>query len=306
MTWEAVPNATGVPRLRARGWRKACWTVSTTAFTDTGATGTAEAVPTSPAPWSVKNLFELKNARNVVIEANIFENHWKESQPGYAIVFTRATPTAAVPGAWWSTFASSQPGAERLRRHQSPRLRQRQPVAADRRHHDPPEPLHWAVDLARRNGWFILIGDEPRDVVSSTTPSTPTAHRAQRVRRHGDGPSRDSRLPNGRQRRATPAYGINGSFFSLRQRHPQRVLPRRGLHRELSRRRFGVTVSGRQSVCRVFDDRCANIVVADYTVREGSLLKRAAPDGGDIGVDYPALEARVATVGAGINPWPSC
>ena len=46
----------------------------------------------SPRPagtvWSVKNIFELKNARNVVVENNIFENHWKESQPGYAIVLT--------------------------------------------------------------------------------------------------------------------------------------------------------------------------------------------------------------------------
>ena len=42
-----------------------------------------------PAPlWSVKNIFELKNARNVVVENNIFENHWKESQPGFAIVLT--------------------------------------------------------------------------------------------------------------------------------------------------------------------------------------------------------------------------
>ena len=33
---------------------------------------------------------------------------------------------------------------------------------------------------------------------------------------------------------------------------------------------------------------------SDFTVREGSLLKGAAADGRDIGVDYPALAARVA------------
>ena len=40
---------------------------------------------------------------------------------------------------------------------------------------------------------------------------------------------------------------------------------------------------------------------SDYTVREGSPLKRAAPDGLDIGVDYPTLAARVAQVVVGRN-----
>jgi hypothetical protein len=38
--------------------------------------------------WSVKNLFELKNARRVKVSGNRFENGWAQSQRGYAIVFT--------------------------------------------------------------------------------------------------------------------------------------------------------------------------------------------------------------------------
>ena len=38
--------------------------------------------------WNVKNIFELKSARNVLVENNILENHWKEGQPGFAIVLT--------------------------------------------------------------------------------------------------------------------------------------------------------------------------------------------------------------------------
>jgi hypothetical protein len=51
-------------------------------------------VPLTPLPgstlnhWSVKNLFELKNARNVVIDGNLFENSWTDGQIGYAILFT--------------------------------------------------------------------------------------------------------------------------------------------------------------------------------------------------------------------------
>ena len=36
--------------------------------------------------WSVKNLFELKNAQRVLVEANIFENNWADAQTGFAVV----------------------------------------------------------------------------------------------------------------------------------------------------------------------------------------------------------------------------
>jgi hypothetical protein len=38
--------------------------------------------------WSVKNLFELKNAQRVLIDSNVFEYNWAESQNGFAILFT--------------------------------------------------------------------------------------------------------------------------------------------------------------------------------------------------------------------------
>lgn len=38
--------------------------------------------------YSVKNLFEIKNGRRVVVEGNIFENNWASSQTGFAILFT--------------------------------------------------------------------------------------------------------------------------------------------------------------------------------------------------------------------------
>ena len=48
----------------------------------------------------VKNLFELKNAKNVVAQYNIFENHWSHAQSGYAIVFTVRNQSGS---ASWST-----------------------------------------------------------------------------------------------------------------------------------------------------------------------------------------------------------
>lgn len=44
--------------------------------------------------WTVKNLFELKNARRVLINGNIFENNWYHAQRGEGIVFTVRTTQA--------------------------------------------------------------------------------------------------------------------------------------------------------------------------------------------------------------------
>jgi cellulose synthase/poly-beta-1,6-N-acetylglucosamine synthase-like glycosyltransferase len=52
------------------------------------------------AEWSVKNLFELKNARRVVIDGNLFEYNWPHAQNGFAILFTVRNQDGRAP---WST-----------------------------------------------------------------------------------------------------------------------------------------------------------------------------------------------------------
>lgn len=47
--------------------------------------------------WSVKNLFELKNADRVWIQGNIFENNWSDAQNGFAILFTPRTEAGSCP-----------------------------------------------------------------------------------------------------------------------------------------------------------------------------------------------------------------
>jgi hypothetical protein len=49
--------------------------------------------------WSVKNIFELKNARRVVIDGNVFEYTWLDAQVGFAILFTPRNQDGASP---WS------------------------------------------------------------------------------------------------------------------------------------------------------------------------------------------------------------
>ena len=49
--------------------------------------------------WTVKNLFELKNARRVLVEGNLFENNWVDGQAGVAILMTPRNQDGTAP---WS------------------------------------------------------------------------------------------------------------------------------------------------------------------------------------------------------------
>jgi hypothetical protein len=49
--------------------------------------------------WSVKNLFELKHAQRVLVEGNVFENHWPDAQDGFAIIWMSTNQDGTAP---WS------------------------------------------------------------------------------------------------------------------------------------------------------------------------------------------------------------
>lgn len=49
--------------------------------------------------WSIKNLLELKNARRVLIDGNLFEHNWPQAQNGFSILFTVRNQNGSAP---WS------------------------------------------------------------------------------------------------------------------------------------------------------------------------------------------------------------
>jgi hypothetical protein len=57
------------------------------------------------SPWTVKNLFELKNAQRVVVDRNLFENNWAAAQVGYAILLKSVNQDGAAP---WSVVQHVQ------------------------------------------------------------------------------------------------------------------------------------------------------------------------------------------------------
>lgn len=78
--WVYVRNPAGVTQY---------WIATGTTFVHNSTTGGKNGTPPAAATmWSVKNLFELKNARRVRVDSNLFENNWLAAQPGYAVLFT--------------------------------------------------------------------------------------------------------------------------------------------------------------------------------------------------------------------------
>jgi hypothetical protein len=203
---------------RTSGAQALYWTVRATEFVDTGIAGTSEAVPTSVGTvWTVKNLFELKNASHVVVEENIFENHWKEAQPGYAIVLTPRNSNGAC--TWcvvehvrleWNVVRNVGAGINLLGYDAATRpTRQandivfRQNVFTD------------VTTTLGGNGWFMQVGDEPRAL--TVEHNTIDANGGSLIYVYG-GTSTDPREVYGLQMIANAArhgsYGMNGAYFS--------------------------------------------------------------------------------------------
>ena len=250
--------------------------------------------------WTVKNLFELKNARNVLVEANIFQNHWKHAQAGYAIVYTPRN-TGTCP---WCVV-------ERVTFERN--LVRNVAAGINILGYDSPEPTAQANTLTFRqnlfydvrkslggNAWFMIIGDEPRDITieNNTIDSDGTTV----VNVYG-GTSANPRevfgfsMSNNAARHGS--YGMGGSFFSfgngiLNAYYPGRIFATNYLAGALaSRYPAGTLVSG------LFQDQFTDPAARDYTVKPESLLHHGGTDGKDIGVDFPALMAAVAGVEAG-------
>ena len=98
--WDAPIGAAAyrVYRSGPSGWTM--WRTTTTRFTDTGSGGSASNPTDRATVWTVKNLFELKNARNVTFEGNVLERNWLAAQSGYAILLQPANQDGRAP---WTT-----------------------------------------------------------------------------------------------------------------------------------------------------------------------------------------------------------
>jgi len=101
------------------------------------------------AAWSVKNLFELKNARRVLIDGNLFEHNWPAGQNGFAILFTVRNQDGGAP---WSVVEDVTFTNNVVRQVSS---------AINILGHDDANPSGPARRIAIRNNLFDEIGKPP-------------------------------------------------------------------------------------------------------------------------------------------------
>jgi hypothetical protein len=142
------------------------WTVTAPTFTDTGAAGKSGTPPTAGTRWSVKNIFELKNARRVRIEYNLFENNWVAGQPGYAILFTPRNQGGGCP---WCVIEQVEfnhnivrnvSGGFNIAGYDSNGVTQQSNTLTIQ------DNLVYGVSTTLGgSGWAALVGEAPRDLV---------------------------------------------------------------------------------------------------------------------------------------------
>ena len=129
--------------------------------------------------WTVKNIFELKNARRVRVHGNIFEHNWVNAQPGYAIVFTPRNSSGQNP---WVVVEDVEFSGNVLRRSsagfnllgydnsaqsgQLARIR-----ITDNLFYEIATPL-----VGGGSGIFAQIGGEPRDITFDHNTVLQTGH----------------------------------------------------------------------------------------------------------------------------------
>jgi hypothetical protein len=217
ITWTAVTDATEYQIYgRTPGGASQYWSVAGTSFTDTGAPGKAGAPPSEGTRWQVKNIFELKNARRVRADYNLFENNWQAAQPGYAIVLTPRNQDGTC--RWCVVEAvdfthnivrNVTAGVNILGYDTNNSSQQTNAI------HIVDNLFLGVTTRLGGNGWGILIGDEPRDVVIDHNTFDVDGTTVLYVYGGTDSaprPITDFRFTNN----AAPhgAYGINGASAS--------------------------------------------------------------------------------------------
>ena len=242
--------------------------------------------------WQVKNLFELKNARRVLVEENLMEYSWKEAQVGFAILLTPRNQDRRAP---WATVEDitlrrnvvrhAGGGVNILGRDANPSGQTRRLRIEDN--------LFYDIDAERWGGTgaFVLIGDGPADVSIEHNTVVQSGNILMAYGGSRDSPEtipgvvfRDNLVRHN-------SYGVIGAdrgvgSDTLEAYFPGIVFSTNGIAGGESRR----YPSGNQFLDeREFDSQFVNAAGGDYRLRPNSRFRKGASDGRDLGADVEAI-----------------
>lgn len=243
--------------------------------------------------WTVKNLFELKNARRVLVEGNVMEHVWADAQVGYAVLFT---PRNQDGGAPWATVEDvtfrynvvrNAGGGMQIIGNDTinPSGPTRRIVVAHN--------LFYGIDTAvwGGSGAFILIGEGPSDVTieHNTVRQSGNILMAYGGTRTTPTPIAGLRFRDNLVRHNQ--YGVHGSDRgvgqdTLRGYFPDAVFQSNGIAGGDARAYPGGNLFVSEAE---FDAQFVNAAAGDFRLRAGSRFRGAGSDKTDLGVNYAAL-----------------
>ena len=268
------------------------WVTTSASFTDTGSGGTAGNPPTSPGDvWQVKNLFELKNTRRAIVEYNVFENNWRAAQPGYAILFTVRNQDGTCT---WCVVSDVRFEYNIVRNvaaginilgYDYPNV-----SAQSYNFHIRHNLFHGVQTALGGNGWFLLVGQAPRDLI--VDHNTIDQDGTTAVYAYG-GTATNPMVITGFQFTNNAvrhnAYGINGASFSTGTSTLNAYFPGAVVNGNWMPGGSASRYPAGNSFAGTFESGFVDVQHQDYRALPGGVLTNAATDGSDIGANIGTL-----------------
>lgn len=243
--------------------------------------------------WQVKNLFELKNARRVLVEGNLMEYSWQQAQVGYAILLT---PRNQDGGAPWSVVENITIRRNVIR-HAGGGM---QIIGADTTHPSGSsraihvvDNLFYGIDSKRWGGTgaFLLIGEGPSDIVVEHN----TVRQDGNIVMAYGGTKQDPMEIRGFRFRdnlvSYNEYGVHGAdrapgADTLQAFFPQAVFQNNGIAGGDSK---GYPGGNAFIDIQEFEQQFMNATGGDFRLRPNSRFRGAASDRKDLGADLAAI-----------------
>ena len=243
--------------------------------------------------WLVKNLFELKSARRVLVEANLLEYSWLHGQGGYAILLT---PRNQDGGAPWSAVEDVTIRLN-IVRHAGAGL---QIIGEDNNHPSGTtqrvkisDNLFYGIDAEKWGGTgaFALVGNGPNDItiVHNTIYQTGNILMADGGTKESPRQIRGFRFRDNLVRHNQ--YGVHGTDRAVGLDTLGAFFP--GVDFQSNAIAGGdsrLYPSGNLFVSEdAFAAHFENAPAGDFRLRADSRFRRRASDGRDLGADMEAL-----------------
>jgi hypothetical protein len=242
--------------------------------------------------WTVKNLFELKNARRVLVEENLMENCWPQGQAGYAILLTPRNQDGRAP---WvvveditirrNIVRHAGAGMQIIGRDTKPSGRTRRVRVS--------ENLFYDIDGDKwgGNGTFALIGDGPSDITFEHNTIVQSGNIFTAYGGTREAPDQIERVVFRDNVVRHNTYGVHGDdratgMDTFEAFFPGILFSPNGIAGGESKR----YPPGNQFLSEDdFDRQFVDPRMGDYRLKASSKFRRAASDGRDLGADVAGL-----------------